>query len=209
MTESHYETLEAVWERARGAGSLGSVSIEELRGQAEGYISPSTRLQPGARCVDLGTGVGVPGVLLAMQYPETTWRLLDASSRRCEIALEAVRAAGLGNQVDVVHGRADDYAHDPRWRSTNDLVVARLFGPPSEVAECGLPLLVGDGSLVASVSTTTGDAWLSADLSPLSASVAERWETSSGSYIRVLRTGRDVADRFPRREAARRRAPLF
>ena len=209
VAESQHDALEAVWEPARAAGSLGSVSIEELRGHAEGYISPSTRLERGARCVDLGTGVGVPGVLLAIEHSETTWRLLDSSSRRCEIALDAVRAAGLDSRVEVVHGRADDYGHDPHWRSTNDLVVARLFGPPSEVAECGLPLLAEGGSLVVSVSDSTATTWLAADLAPLAASVVERWETSSGAYLRVQRTGSAVADRFPRREAARRRAPLF
>lgn len=209
MAESQYGALEAVWESARAAGSLGPVSIEALREHAEGYVSPRTSLRRGARCVDLGTGVGVPGVLLAIKHPETVWRLLDSSSRRCETALAAVRAAGLGSRVDVVHGRADDCAHDPRWRGTNDLVVARLFGPPSEVAECGLPLLADGGSLVVSVSDSTADSWLAADLAPLASSVVERWETDSGRFLRVQRTGGPIGDGFPRREAARRRSPLF
>lgn len=209
MADSRDEALAAVWEPARAIGSLGSVSIEELRKHAEGYISPRFGLRPGARCVDLGTGVGVPGVLLAMLHPETTWRLLDASARCCEIARCAVRAAGLGDRVEVVHGRADDYAREPQWRSANDLVVARLFGPPCEVAECGIPLLAAGGSLVVSVSDDTANAWLSADLSLLAASVIEHWETTSGSYLRAQRTGGTIADRLPRRQAARRRTPLF
>lgn len=209
MEEPQYAALEAVWEPARAAGSLGSLSIEALRGHAEGYVSPRISLKPGARCVDMGTGVGVPGVLLAIQHPATTWRLLDSSARRCEIALAAVRAAGLASRVDAVHGRADDCAHEPQWRETNDLVVARLFGPPGEVAECGLPLLAAGGSLVVSVSDSTASAWMAADLSPLAASVAELWETRSGGFLRVQRSSEAVDDRFPRREAARRRAPLF
>lgn len=209
MADSQYEALEAVWGPARAAGSLGSVSLGQLRRHAEGFVSPQSGLQRGARCLDLGTGVGVPGVLLAIQYPETTWRLLDSSSRRCEIALAAVRAAGLYSRVEVVHGRADDYAHDPLWRETNDLVVARLFGPPSEVAECGIPLLADGGSLVVSVSQRTAEIWSAADLSPLAASVVERWETDSGGFLRVQRTGRSTDQALPRREAARRRAPLF
>lgn len=209
MTDSRYEALEAVWESARAIGSLGSVTIEELREHAKGYISPSLGLQPGARCVDLGTGVGIPGVLLAILYPESTWRLLDANARRCEITLKAVRAAGLETRIEVVHGRADDYAREPRWRSANDLVVARLFGPPCEVAECGIPLLAKGGSLVVSVSAATAGIWLSADLSMLAASVIEQWETTSGSYIRVQYAGGTIEDRLPRRQPARRRNPLF
>ena len=209
MTDSRYGALEAVWESARATGLLGRVLMDELREHAAGYISPSLRLQPGARCVDLGTGVGVPGVLLAMLYPKTTWCLLDASARRCEIALEAVREAGVGDRVEVVHERADDFARQPQWRATIDLVVARLFGPPSEVAECGIPMLTEKGSLVVSVSATTANVWMSADLSPLAASVVEQWKTTSGSYIRVQRTKGRIADQLPRRAAPRRRSPLF
>ena len=209
MTDSRYEELATVWAAARAIGSLGSATIEDLREHAAGYISSSFGLRPGARCVDLGSGVGVPGLLLAMLHPETTWRLLDANERRCEIAGRAVRAVGLDDRVDVVHGRADDFAREPLWRSAHDLVVARLFGPPSEVAECGIPLLAEQGSLVVSASEDTAKAWLSADLSPLAAAVIEQWETNSGAYIRVQRTAGIIADRLPRRQAARRRDPLF
>jgi len=209
VTDSGYEELAAVWEKARAIGSLGSASIESLRDHASGYILPSLGLRPGACCVDMGSGVGVPGVLLAMLHPTTTWRLLDANERRCEFADRAVRAVGLDDRVEVVHGRADDFAREPQWRSAHDLAVARLFGPPSEVAECGIPLLAEEGSLVVSSSEDTAKAWFSADLSLLAAAVIEEWETSSGSYIRVQRTGGAIADRLPRRPAARRRDPLF
>lgn len=209
MDDSPYEALEIVWQRARAAGALGSVSVEELRSHAEGYVSPQMSLKQGARCVDLGSGVGIPGVLLAIEHAESSWRLLDSSSFRCEIALAAVRSAGLESRVEVVHGRVEDYAHDPRWRAKSDLVVARLFGPPSEVAECGLPLLAAGGSLVVSVSNTTSEAWAGADISPFAASVVERWETPSGQFLRAQRSDGAVSGRFPRREPARRRTPLF
>ena len=207
--DSRYEKLAAVWQEAQALGSLGSVSVEELRTHAAGYVSPSLGLRHDAHCVDLGTGVGVPGLLLAMMNPETSWRLLDANERRCEIADRAVAAVGLKDRVEVVHGRADDLAHEPHWRAAHDLVVARLFGSPSEVAECGLPLVSEEGSLVFSASAVTIQAWESADLSLLASIVAERWKTDSGSYIRVQRTGRTIPDRLPRRLPARRREPLF
>lgn len=207
--DSRYEELAAVWEEARTFGSLGSASVEELREHAAGYMVPNLGLRPGARCVDLGTGAGVPGLLLAMLHPETTWRLLDANKRRCKIAGRAVRAVGLDDRIEVVHDRAEELAREAQWRSAHDLVVARLFGAPSEVAECGIPLLVEGGSLVVSASEATAEVWLSADLSSLAARVTERWETDSGAYIRVQRIKGTIPDRLPRRPAARRRDPLF
>ena len=209
MTDARFEALAASWESARVAGSLGSATIEELLAQARGYVSDDMDLPAGAQCVDLGSGVGIPGLLLAMLYPETNWHLLDANARRCEIAQRAVEAVDLGDRVEVVHGRAEDYAQDSRCRLANDLVVARLFGPPSEVAECGLPLLAPDGSLVVSVSAVTAEVWLSADLTKVAASVVKCWETETGRYLRVQRTSTEALARLPRRAAARRRNPLF
>ncbi|MCQ3814072.1 MAG: class I SAM-dependent methyltransferase [Acidimicrobiia bacterium] len=203
------DALERVWEPARASGSLGSATFEELNNHAKGYIPNTFELPAHAQCVDLGTGVGVPGVLLALQYPDTNWRLLDANAKRCEIADRAVRAVSLTDRVTVVHGRAEDYAHEATWRSSHDLVVARSFGPPAELAECALPLLVLGGSLILSVSSETAAVWKSGDLSELAGVVVASWATPYGRYIRVQREDEYISASLPRRQAARRRNPLF
>lgn len=206
---SYDDALEKVWQVARSVGALGADSVAALRNHANGYIAKGFVLRSGAQCVDLGSGVGIPGLFLALQYPETNWRLLDASARRCDIASEAARVLGLADRVSIVHGRVDDLAHDPSWRFTNDLVVTRSFGPPAETAECGLPLLSISGSLISSVSKLTVDVWMSADLTTLDGSVAKLWSTSAGKYIRIERQGQSISDRFPRRHPARSRNPLY
>ncbi len=209
MCGSYDGALEQVWQVARSGGALGADTVPALRDHANGYITRGFVLPTGAQCVDLGTGVGIPGLFLALRYPKTHWRLLDASARRCEIASEAAGVLGLAERTEIVHGRVDDLAHDPSWRFTNHLVVTRSFGPPAETAECGLPLLSFSGSLISSVSKTTADVWMSADLKPLDASIVDFWTTSFGNYIRIMRQGQGIEDRFPRRHPARLRKPLF
>jgi len=55
---------------------------------------------PGAvDCLDIGTGVGLPGIPLAILFPDTEFTLVDRSGRRCDLAQRAVRVLGLRNCV--------------------------------------------------------------------------------------------------------------
>lgn len=228
LTDAQARALDAAWSSARADGALGSATLEELYDHAAGFVPAASVVfggtgaraardadpfRDGLACVDVGTGAGVPGVLLAVQHPSWHWRLVDASERRCEFAWRAVRALQLGSRVEVVHGRVDELAHVEAWRGSADLVTARLFGPPAEVAECALPIVADGGHLVVSVSAATVGRWRDADLAALGATVVARWETVAGSgvtgsFVAVRRSG-PLQDRYPRRAAKRRRAPLF
>lgn len=65
-------------------------------------------LQPGWRVLDLGTGGGLPGLPLAVAYPEVHFTLLDARQKKIK-AIEAMAAeVGLPN-VSAVWARAEDW----------------------------------------------------------------------------------------------------
>jgi hypothetical protein len=102
------------------------------------------------RALDLGSGGGLPGLVLVSAWPTTDWCLLDANQRRTEFLQEAVDELGLAGRVTVRRGRAEDLAHDPSLRGTFDLVVARSFGKPAVTAECAAGFLAVGGSLVVS-----------------------------------------------------------
>jgi 16S rRNA (guanine527-N7)-methyltransferase len=82
---------------------------------------------PGGPCLDLGAGGGLPGIVLAIAKPDTSFVLVESNRRKCSFLLEAVRAAGLPN-VEVVQ---TDYA---RFEPTRPfpLVISRAFRPPAE-----------------------------------------------------------------------------
>lgn len=134
--------------------------------------------------------------------------LVDSNQRRCELAQLAVAAAGLTERVVVEHVPVEDLARRPGLRGSFDGAVARLFGPPPELAECSLPLLRLDAMLVVSVSETTRRVWERLPLETRAGCEIDRqWTTSSGSFLAVRRTG-PIPDGLPRRRPARRRAPL-
>ena len=200
--------LDEAWRPARGAGVIGSTSIDGLRHHSAGFILDAWRSLHAGDFVDCGAGAGTVGVLLALELPESRWTLVEASERRCDMAEQAVVAAGLTARVSVEHSLVEDVSRLVEVRGTVDGVVARLFGPASELAECGLPLLRIGGSLVVSVSKATRCEWERMPLGPLTGcELSGMWSTEHGHFISVTRVG-PCPSGLPRRPAARRRAPL-
>jgi 16S rRNA (guanine527-N7)-methyltransferase len=97
-----------------------------------------------ATVVDLGSGAGLPGVVLALLVPTLRVVLLDGTKRRTDFLAEVVAALALGDRVEVVWARAE--ALPPLHA---DVVVARAVAPLSKLAGWALPHLVGGGSLLA------------------------------------------------------------
>lgn len=80
-----------------------------------------------SRWIDLGTGGGLPGLVLAASYPATIWTLIDARAKKLAQVRRFAAALGVRN-VTTVHGRAEALCDDPRCRGAYDGVVARAVG---------------------------------------------------------------------------------
>ena len=93
-----------------------------------GGIAGARRTRDVATVVDIGSGVGLPGIPLAVALPEVAFTLLDRSERRCLLAKRAVRILELGN-VEVVQADAE------RHRRAYDAVVSRASLPPERLIE--------------------------------------------------------------------------
>ena len=214
MTDGAYEKLEAAWKRARADGVLGGASIQELIEHTAGYVSAVCAVSGqdaatvGGLGIDVGTGAGVPGVLLALSFPRMKWRLVDASEQRCDFARAAVRAAGVGDRVTVRHARGEDLGHEEGWREAHDVAVARLLGPPAETTELLVPLVCDKGVAVVSTRADGSEAWEAAPLDELGIDLVRVDARGSGVFVTLSRAGA-APQELPRRRAVRRRSPLF
>jgi 16S rRNA (guanine527-N7)-methyltransferase len=191
---------------ARELGFLGPGPIEDqLR-----HSLTFTRLvdSPPAVAVDLGSGGGLPGLVLARCWPSSTWVLLDGNRRRTDFLSSTVIALGMGDRVSVRCERAEESGRVAALRGAADLVTARSFGPPAVVAECAAPLLAVDGVLI--VSEPPGgnpDRWPAAPLASLGL-VPDGVLTSPAAFQR-LRLATTCPDRYPRRVGIPSKRPLF
>jgi 16S rRNA (guanine527-N7)-methyltransferase len=105
-------------------------------------------LEHGGRSVDLGSGGGVPGLVLALARPEQRWVLVDSVRKKADVLRHFVTTLGVDN-VEVVAERAEILGQDRRHREAHDLVTARACAALPVLAEYALPLLAVGGALVA------------------------------------------------------------
>ena len=201
------ETPELVFilERSRELGFLGPGPLEPQIEHARGFASMVERTPDSF--LDLGSGGGLPGLVLLLDWPECRGVLLDASTRRTEFLREAAERLGLADRTSVVCDRAEVAARNPELRGRFDLVVARSFAPPAVTAECGAPFLVETGSMVVSEPPEDSDRWPADGLAQLGLELAAPASASS-RFVRLRRTA-VVADRWPRRTGIPAKRPLW
>ncbi|WP_066583305.1 16S rRNA (guanine(527)-N(7))-methyltransferase RsmG [Cellulomonas timonensis] len=96
------------------------------------------------RIIDIGSGAGLPGIVVAAMRPDAEVVLLEPMERRIDWLTEVVDELGLANAV-VTRGRAEDLHGELRA----DAVTARAVAPLDRLYRWALPLLGKGGVLVA------------------------------------------------------------
>ena len=96
------------------------------------------RLEGPGRLIDIGSGAGFPGLVLAIARPD--WRItsLEATAKKVRFQQEVVDRLNLGN-VTVRQGRAETVAHSPEDRESYDIVCSRAVSRLNILAELTLP----------------------------------------------------------------------
>lgn len=198
--------LRGVLDRARELGFLGPGPADQHVIRALDLAGAVEKIP--ARALDLGSGGGVPGLPLALLWPESEWVLLDGSLKRSSFLEEAIDELGLSARVTVVAERAETAGRSPSLRATFDLAVARGFAGPAVTAECGSPFLRRGGRLV--VAEPPGGEpgrWDPEGLDQLG--MARGPTLDSPTAAQVLVQVELCPDRYPRRVGIPAKRPLW
>lgn len=107
-------------------------------------VAVSPLIPSGDLVCDVGSGAGLPGIVIAITRPDVRMVLLEPLLRRTTFLVECVAELALDN-VTVVRGRAEEHA----GRMNADSVVARAVAPLERLAGWALPLLRPGGQLLA------------------------------------------------------------
>jgi 16S rRNA (guanine527-N7)-methyltransferase len=145
------DRLVAVLEQARERGYLGPGPVTAHLEHARGYVTLGERLlgRPPVKVVDLGSGGGVPGLVLAAAWPDAAITLIEGGRRRAR-DLAAAAFELFGERIQVLCERAELCGHETRYRERFELVTARSFGPPAVTSEIGAGLVMLGGWLLVS-----------------------------------------------------------
>ncbi len=108
----------------------------------------SGKIKDGQRVVDIGTGAGFPGLVLAIHNPSLSVVLLDSLNKRVTFLNEVIEALELKN-VTAVHGRAEDFAKQPDFRERFDAAVSRAVAALPSLLELCLPFVKVGGFFIA------------------------------------------------------------
>ena len=100
-----------------------------------------------ASVIDVGTGAGFPGLALKIAYPNLNVTLLDSLNKRIQFLNDVIDKLGLEN-IDTVHGRAEDFAKPGKLRESFDLCVSRAVANLSTLSEYCLPFVKIGGQFI-------------------------------------------------------------
>lgn len=137
----------------RYAHWLAGAAVERgLIGPAEGEriwerhiyncLPLATLIPDGARVVDIGSGAGLPGIVLALARPDLTIVLLEPLERRCAFLREVIEDLGL-NSVSIERKKALDF------QGKFDVVTARAVAPMERLLAWSWHLLRPGGQILA------------------------------------------------------------
>ncbi len=196
------------------AGIERRLIVESLRLIAPIRALPSHGSGDRRSLLDLGTGAGLPGMVLAIACPDDRVFLLDATGKKVAFLDHVVEELGLKNTT-TIHARAEEIAHQPRYRNAFDVVTARAVSTLSALLELGLPFLKMDGHLVLPkgididdelaagqrAATILGGAFESSEVLPESDSTVE-------TRLVIARKTAPSPDAYPRRTGLPSRSPL-
>ncbi|MCI5080375.1 MAG: 16S rRNA (guanine(527)-N(7))-methyltransferase RsmG [Saprospiraceae bacterium] len=101
-------------------------------------IAQFIEFKPGAKILDLGTGGGLPGIPMAILFPETDFVLVDGTRKKITVVQEIAQALGLEN-VDARHQRAEEIK-----KEKFDFVICRAVASMDKLIEWSFRLIKED-----------------------------------------------------------------
>ena len=186
--------LSGVLDAAVDEGFLTATAVKDGIAHSDGFLRRDTDralLEPDVDdlAIDLGTGGGLPGLVLAART-RARWVLVERSERRSSFLAWATRELGLGTRVEVVNVEASLFAHSG-YRGQADLVTARAFASPAVTAEIGSAFLAVGAALAISEPPSLGrqdsrNRWPASGIARLGLVDAGSWHTGRFGYQGLL-----------------------
>lgn len=176
--------LTEVLRQAQERGWVGPQAIDRQIDHSLGFALAAASVP--AKAVDLGSGGGLPALVLAAVWPQSHWTLVESSLPRAAFLELHCAHLGWADRVAVVHASAEGLGHDKQYQAQADLVTARSFGPPPSVIQAAAPLLRPGGELIVSAAPQATP-WPPQDLAKHNMA-PDRLTQTSPSFHRSTRT---------------------
>ena len=102
------------------------------------------KIDKNASVIDVGTGAGFPGIPIKIALPETKVVLLDSLNKRIKFLNEVIEKLEL-EDIETIHGRAEEYGKNKNHREKYDTAIARAVAPLNILLEYLMPFVKVNG----------------------------------------------------------------
>ena len=174
----------------------------------------SKYINPGSKIIDVGTGAGFPGIPLKILDDSYKITLLDSLNKRTIFLQEVVEKLGLTN-VEIIHGRAEDYAQDSKYREMYDCAISRAVAPLNILLEYLVPYTCVNGEVIAMKGSNAEEEIATAKnaMNKLGVSIREKAQinlpnNSGERYIITFDKKQKTNKIYPRKAGTPKKSPL-
>jgi 16S rRNA (guanine527-N7)-methyltransferase len=175
--------LLSVLQLAQDGGVIGNTDLGLEVSRARVFIHALQTLTGVRDLLDIGSGGGLPGLVIAHDFPELRVTLIDRREKRTDLLTRQahrLRQHVSGSPIEVI---CSDVA-SLHGHAHFDAITSRSFGSPEVVLDTALPLLRSGGwLLVSEPPNSNGDRWPQATLSDVNASIEIYTEASTSLAI--------------------------
>lgn len=192
---------------------LAMPSAKEPSLDASTTLPIETSYRP-LRCLDVGAGAGFPGLPLKIVRPELKLTLLEATAKKTRFLQHMVAQLGL-QDVQVIHGRAEELGHDPSYREQYDVVLARAVARLNTLSEYCLPFCKLGGRFIAQKSAEATDELQEAEQAidllggaVMQVKAVHIAEIAEHRYLINMAKERPTPEKYPRRPGMPSKRPL-
>ena len=145
-----YLQLLSEWNKA-----YNLTAITEPKQMVTRHVINSLSVLPyieGSHCLDIGTGAGLPGIILALSQPQKKWVLLDSVQKKTRFLRHIKHELSMAN-IEIVQSRIELYKPETEF----DTLVCRAFAPLKHLIDKTQHLITPSNQLLAIKGETVGD----------------------------------------------------
>lgn len=175
-------------------------------------VTKLIKIENCSSMIDIGTGAGIPGILIKIARPDLKMILIEAIRKKADFLHEAVSELGIKN-IEIVNERSETAAKKEKYREKSDMAVARAVSSLKVLAELCLPFVKKDGIFIAMKGEKAQEEINEArnSLSIMGGEISDIIEYKVGNLghrLIIIRKIASTPEKYPRRPGIPEKNPL-
>jgi len=146
IKEREYNDLLLEWNKKINLVSRKKSDIIDLIEDSKLFFE-KIKFTEGVKILDLGTGGGIPGIIIKIHHPQIHITLIDSIQKKINALTDIVKKLKLENTKTICI-RAEDLAKNSEYYRAFDYVAARSVAPLQDLAKWSIALLKPEGKLI-------------------------------------------------------------